>query len=48
MRLWWSTKAEWDGLVEVSGLEVEALYGWFDRRPFDDESLEFVYVARKS
>lgn len=21
--------------------------GWFDRRPFDEESREFVYVARK-
>ena len=47
VRLWWATKSEWDGLVEVSGLEVEALYGWFDRRPFDDEAQEFVYVARK-
>ena len=32
--------------MEVAGLEVEALYGWFDRRPFDDESREFVYVTR--
>jgi len=47
IRLWWATKSEWDGLVETAGLEVEALYGWFDRRPFDDESLEFVYVTRK-
>ena len=47
LKLWWATKSEWDGLIEVAGLEVEALYGWFDRRPFDDESLEFVYVTRK-
>lgn len=47
IRLWWATKSEWDGLIEVAGLEVEALYGWFDRRPFDDESLELVYVTRK-
>lgn len=47
LQLWWATKSEWDGLIEVAGLEVEALYGWFDRRPFDDESLEFVYVTRK-
>lgn len=47
VRLWWATKSEWDGLIESAGLEVEALYGWFDRRPFDDESLEFVYVTRK-
>lgn len=47
LRLWWVTKSEWDGLVDVSGLEVEALYGGFDRRPFDDDSQEFVYVVRK-
>ena len=47
LKLWWATKSEWEGLIEVAGLEVEALYGWFDRRPFDDESLEFVYVTRK-
>src|SRR3954454_4605514 len=46
IRIWWATKEEWDGLIEVAGLEIEALYGWFDRRPFDDESLEFVYVTR--
>ena len=45
--LWWATKNEWLGLLDVSGLEVEALYGWFDRRPFDDESREFVWVARR-
>ena len=45
--LWWATRAEWEGLIDVAGLEVEALYGWFDRRPFDDESREFVWVARK-
>jgi SAM-dependent methyltransferase len=47
IHLWWATKSEWEGLIEVAGLEVEALYGWFDHRPFDDESLEFVYVTRK-
>ena len=45
--LWWATRREWDGLVDVAGLEVEALYGAFDRRPFDEDSPEFVYVARK-
>jgi hypothetical protein len=45
--LWWATREEWDGLFDVAGLEVEALYGWFDRRPFDDASQEFVYVTRK-
>jgi SAM-dependent methyltransferase len=45
--LWWTTKNEWLGLIDVVGLDVEALYGWFDRRPFDDESRELVFVARK-
>jgi SAM-dependent methyltransferase len=45
--LWWVARSEWEGLLDVSGLETEALYGWFDRRPFDDVSPEFVWVARK-
>jgi hypothetical protein len=45
--LWWATRAEWEGLIDVAGLEVEALYGWFDRRPFDESSEEFVWVARR-
>jgi SAM-dependent methyltransferase len=45
--LWWLTRSEWEALIDVSGLELEALYGWFDRRPFDESSREFVYVARK-
>jgi ubiquinone/menaquinone biosynthesis C-methylase UbiE len=45
--LWWATRNEWLGLLDVSGLETEALHGWFDRRAFDDESREFVWVARK-
>jgi SAM-dependent methyltransferase len=45
--LWWATKNEWLGLIDVAGLELEALYGWFDRRPFDDESREFVFVTSR-
>jgi hypothetical protein len=45
--LWWATKNEWLGLLDVAGLETEALYGGFDRQPFDDESRELVWVARK-
>jgi len=45
--LWWATKNEWLGLVDVSGLELEALYGGFDRRPLDDESREYVFVVRR-
>jgi ubiquinone/menaquinone biosynthesis C-methylase UbiE len=47
LSLWWVTRSEWNGLLDVAGLEATALYGWFDRRPFDDASREFVWVARK-
>ena len=45
--LWWADPHDWDRLVEESGLEIEARYGWFDRRPFDGTSREAVYVARR-
>ncbi len=45
--LWWATKNEWLGLMDVSGLELEALYGWFDRRPLDADSREYVFVTRR-
>ena len=45
--LWWATRNEWLGLIDVAELELEALYGWFDRRPFDEDAREFVWVARK-
>ena len=48
LSLWWVARSEWEGLLDVSGLETQALYGWFDRRPFDDVSREFVWIARKS
>jgi SAM-dependent methyltransferase len=47
LTLWWVARSEWEGLLDVSGLETESLYGWFDRRPFDEDSREFVWVARK-
>jgi SAM-dependent methyltransferase len=47
IQLWWASKGEWEGLIDVAGLEVEALYGGFEREPFTDESLEYVWVTRK-
>ena len=47
LSLWWVTRSEWNALMDVAGLEASALYGWFDRRPFDDEAREFVFVTRK-
>ncbi|HEY3954392.1 MAG TPA: class I SAM-dependent methyltransferase [Streptosporangiaceae bacterium] len=45
--LWWATKNEWLGLIDVAGLEVEALYGGFAGEPFTGDSREYVFVARK-
>ncbi|MFL5931411.1 MAG: class I SAM-dependent methyltransferase [Gaiellaceae bacterium] len=44
--LWWATKNEWLGLIDVAGLEVEALYGGFAGEPLGDDSPEYVFVAR--
>jgi SAM-dependent methyltransferase len=46
--LWWATKNEWLGLIDVAGLTLEALYGGFDGEPHTDESREYVFVARRS
>ena len=44
--LWWATKNEWLGLLDVAGLELEHLYGGFAGEPFTDESREYVFVAQ--
>lgn len=43
--LWWATKNEWLGLIDVAGLQIEALYGSFDRSPLSDESREYIFVT---
>ncbi|MGN9781133.1 class I SAM-dependent methyltransferase [Nonomuraea sp. ZG12] len=45
--LWWATKNEWLGLLDVAGLELEALYGGFAREPYTEDSREYVFVARR-
>jgi SAM-dependent methyltransferase len=45
--LWWATKNEWLGLIDVAGFELEALYGGFAREPFTEDSGEYVFVARR-
>jgi len=47
-RLWWATKNEWLGLLDVAGLEQEALHGGFAGQPFTDDSTEYVFVARRT
>jgi len=44
--LWWATKNEWLGLLDVAGLELETLHGGFAGEPFTDDSREYVFVSR--
>ena len=44
--LWWATRNEWLGLLDIAGLESEAIYGGFAGEPFVDDSREYVFVAR--
>jgi ubiquinone/menaquinone biosynthesis C-methylase UbiE len=44
--LWWATKNEWLGLLDVAGLELEALFGGFEKQQLDEDNGEYVFVAR--
>jgi SAM-dependent methyltransferase len=46
MRLAWLAPAEWRRLLEETDFEVEACYGWFDRRPFRGGE-DTVWIARR-
>lgn len=46
--LWWATKNEWLGLIDVAGLELEVLYGGFADEPFTEQSREYVFVTRRA
>jgi SAM-dependent methyltransferase len=46
LTLAWLSPGEWQALLERAGFEVEARYGWFDRRPFDGGE-DTVWVARR-
>jgi SAM-dependent methyltransferase len=46
MTLAWLSADEWRALLERAGFEVEALYGWFDRRPFHGGE-DMVWIARR-
>jgi SAM-dependent methyltransferase len=45
--LHWLSGPEWTRLLDVAGLEVEAVYGWFDGRPQRGEE-DMVFVTRRS
>jgi len=45
-RLHWLSAPEWLRLLDQAGFEVEALYGWFDLRPCEDDE-DMVFVCRR-
>jgi SAM-dependent methyltransferase len=47
MALAWLSADEWRELLERAGLEVDALYGWFDRRPYRGGE-DQVWIARRA
>jgi SAM-dependent methyltransferase len=47
-RMRWYHRYELEHLLARAGLDIVALYGDFDRRPFDRDATEMVFVARAS
>jgi SAM-dependent methyltransferase len=46
MELAWLEPDDWRRLLEETGFDVEACYGWFDRRPYSGGE-DTVWVARR-
>jgi SAM-dependent methyltransferase len=46
MTLAWASPSEWRRLLRTAGLEVEACYGWFDRKPYRGGE-DTVWIARR-
>jgi SAM-dependent methyltransferase len=44
-RLHWLSVPEWLALLDAAGLVVDAVFGWFDRRPYDGEE-DMIFVSR--
>ena len=46
MELAWVSQAEWRALLHEAGFTVDACYGWFDRRPWDNEE-DSIWIATR-
>jgi SAM-dependent methyltransferase len=44
--LHWLSPPEWNALIEEAGLVADELYGWFDRRPYEDGE-DQIWVCRR-
>ena len=47
MALAWLSPDEWRDLLEQTGFEIEACYGWFDRTPYKGRE-DTVWVTRRA
>jgi SAM-dependent methyltransferase len=45
MQVSWLPPQEWRRLLEATGFEIEACYGWFDRRPYKGGE-DTIWVAK--
>jgi len=44
--LHWLSAPEWNALIEDAGLVAEAIFGWFDRRPYDGGE-DQIWICRR-
>ena len=44
--LHWLSAPEWLALLDAAGFDVDEVYGWFDRRPYDGDE-DMVFLSRK-
>ncbi len=44
--LHWLTAPEWDAVIAQAGLELEVVYGWFDRKPYAGDE-DTIWVCRR-
>jgi ubiquinone/menaquinone biosynthesis C-methylase UbiE len=44
--LHWLSATEWRDLIDAAGFDVEALYGWFDGRPFEEHA-DTIWICRR-
>jgi hypothetical protein len=45
MALSWTSRDEWQRLLEETGFSVEGCYGWFDRTPYRGGE-DMIFLAR--
>ena len=46
MALAWLSPDEWRALLEETGFEIQACYGWFDRTPYASQE-DTIWIARR-